>query len=312
MPVGYSKVWHQFCEVKMGLVKFSLSVQGVSLLILPIVYIIMAKRQGPTRALARTIIPHIVTILWFDLAVSMWLIGYKHFNIPGVLLTGAVLSLLIFPSYAGVTLSVGVILSQLRSSIDVLLVLKFGITIAVMLLPFFFRKFYREFSKKFDCKAVLNHLNLIDLLVFSHDGKHWALIAVYICSLVMVVSFMFQGNTSFDGSKELTNMTWSQFEKNCDLMGSSSNLIKTQEQCSQLKGTSVNWKGQIQSIRITNIDNSFETLLDYLPDSIEQYLRCFYDIDSSDRESMPRGILPNECSLTRHNLYNFEVSVNGM
>lgn len=102
-------------------------------------------------------------------------------------------------------------------------------------------------------------------------------------------------------------MTWTQFEKYCDLSGT--NIIKSQEQCSQLKGTSVNWKGQIQAIRISSIDNSFETLLDYLPDSIEQYLRCFYDTDSSDKENLPKGILPNECSLTKHNMYTFEIDV---
>jgi hypothetical protein len=127
----------------------------------------------------------------------------------------------------------------------------------------------------------------------------------------MAISFMFQGSDSFDASRELTNMTWSQYEKYCDMNGA--NIIKSQEQCSQMKGTSVNWKGQVQAVRISGIDNSFETLLDYLPDSIEQYLRCFYDTDTSDKEKMPKGkgIRPNECSLTKHNMYTFELEIVG-
>jgi hypothetical protein len=104
--------------MKLGMIKFSLTIQGLSLLLIPLAYIIMARRHSTANALARTIIPHLVCIVWFDVAVSMWLIGYKSFNLPGLLLTGALLSLLIFPSYAGLILAAGVLLSQLRYSVD--------------------------------------------------------------------------------------------------------------------------------------------------------------------------------------------------
>lgn len=126
----------------------------------------------------------------------------------------------------------------------------------------------------------------------------------------MAISFMYQNETSFDASSDITNMTWAEFDRHCAPSGT--NIIQRQVDCSQLKGTAINWKGEVTSVKVVGIDNSFETLLDYLPDAVGQSLRCFYDTDYTDTAQLrKRGVRPNECSLTNHNLYTLEIEVTG-
>uniref|UniRef100_A0AC35U275 Tudor domain-containing protein n=1 Tax=Rhabditophanes sp. KR3021 TaxID=114890 RepID=A0AC35U275_9BILA len=122
------------------------------------------------------------------------------------------------------------------------------------------------------------------------------------------VSLLYQSNRNVDVLEEITNMTWTEFEDHC--MTSRANTIANQIECSQLKGTAIHWKGTVQLVRITGIENSFESLLDYLPDSIEQAIRCFYDTDTSDVSTLSR-IRPNECSMTSFNVYSYEIDVSG-
>uniref|UniRef100_A0A915E649 Wolframin n=1 Tax=Ditylenchus dipsaci TaxID=166011 RepID=A0A915E649_9BILA len=171
-------------------------------------------------------------------------------------------------------------------------------TIFVLVLPFAITKIYKYVAKKYK------------ITVFKRESKRlWVLLCVYVCALLMLISFLYQRPSSFDYSSDVTNMTWSQYEKYCSF--SESNNIKAQIMCSQLKDTAITWKGAVQSVRVCiSIDNSFESLLDYLPDSAAQILRCFYDTDTNDTTSTNQ-IKANQCSLSSHNIYTFEVAVSG-
>ncbi|KAI6222096.1 hypothetical protein M3Y95_00948100 [Aphelenchoides besseyi] len=303
VSIGFWRIWKPLLELRFGPVRFGLSIPSISLIVVPIVYIVMALRHNKKDALLRTVIPHVVCILWSDIATTMYLIGYRHFTLPGFVLTCALISLIVFPSYTGVTLAIGIVFSQLRSSVDFIQAVKLLFSLLCLMAPWFLQKGIDSLKKTNIYSTVSKKLKLDEYL----NNRSWALLAVYVVTLIMAISFMFQGTSTFDATKQVTNLTWPDFDRFCSFNGA--NVIANQEQCSQLKGTAVDWKGQVQSVRISAIDNSFETLLDYLPDSLEQVLRCFYDTDVSDKEGLPKEIFPNECSLTIHNVYTFELIV---
>uniref|UniRef100_A0A183BXM7 Wolframin n=1 Tax=Globodera pallida TaxID=36090 RepID=A0A183BXM7_GLOPA len=217
------------------------------------------------------------------------------------ILTGSLCSVFLLPSHIGLTLAGGILFSQLKSAIDLVNSLKVFATVLVFVMPFFIRKCYVRIAKHYNFR-----------LFQSDSSRVWALFVVYFFASLMAISFLYQSPAAFGASEQITNMTWAQFDQHCAL--NSDNQIHSQEECSQLKGTAVDWKGTVQTVRVVDIDNSFETLLDYLPDSVAQALRCFYDTEEGQREggqTPPKGLRFNRCSLTHHNHYTYELEVSG-
>ena len=116
--VGYWSIWKPFYKIKFSYLNVGISIPSLSLILVPLVYVLMVNIHNKNKGILRTIAPHIVCIIWSDVAVTMWLIGYKYFTMSGVVLTGAMISLFIFPSYIGGALAIGVAFSQLKTAIN--------------------------------------------------------------------------------------------------------------------------------------------------------------------------------------------------
>lgn len=119
ISVGYWAIWKPFFRLRFSYFDFGIGIPSLAFAFVPLVYFFMAKMHcNSTKSVVRTIIPHIVCILWCDVAVTMWLIGFQYFTISGSVLTAALISLLIFPSYIGAILAAGVAFVQLKTAID--------------------------------------------------------------------------------------------------------------------------------------------------------------------------------------------------
>ena len=118
MGIGHWSIWKPFYKLRFSYLNVGISLPSLSLILVPLVYVMMLRLQNKNSDILRAIAPHIVCILWSDVAVTMWLIGYQYFTMSGVVLTGAMISLFVFPSYIGGVLAIGVAFSQLKTAIN--------------------------------------------------------------------------------------------------------------------------------------------------------------------------------------------------
>ncbi|VDM54185.1 unnamed protein product [Angiostrongylus costaricensis] len=265
---GSWRIWRPLVHFRIGYMAVNLGIPSICLLSIPIVYFLMATRTKTWPEAAHSVVPHI----YVDL-----------------ILTCSVISLLFFPTLAAAVVVLSVVAIQIQSAIDLnrgkfifqVSWAKATFTLFVLVSPFVVIKCYNFITHRFKLGASLSY----------SERRKWIMFFIYFSSLLMAISFLYEGQMTFDPATDVTNMTWTHYDRYCSM--SSSNTIENQIHCSQLKGTSINWKGTVQSVRVVNIDNSFETLLAYLPESISQTMSA------------------NECSLTEHNVYTFEIEVSG-
>lgn len=295
---GRWRIWRPFVKVKIGYMTLNLGIPSMCLLSIPVVYFLIAARTKTWSETAHSIVPHIVCIVWSDVAMTLLMIGWRHFGYIDLILTCSTISLLFFPTVAAAVVILSVVALQIQSAVDLVSWAKALITLLVLVSPFVVIKCCSIFTSRFKFFASLS----------CTEKRKWIMVAVYLSALLVAISFLYEGQMTFDPAADVTNMTWTHYDRYCTM--SSSNTIENQIHCSQLKGTSINWKGTVQSVRVVNIDNSFETLLGYLPESLSQTLRCFYDSNRTAVASKD-GMRANECSLTEHNVYTFEVEVSG-
>ncbi|KAL3095567.1 hypothetical protein niasHT_024393 [Heterodera trifolii] len=310
LSIAYWRIWLPIYSVRFGAIHFHLGLPSLAFFAIPCLLLAMAFRRPTTNSagsaampldlatILRTVLPHVVGLLWSHVALTMWLIGFRHFSMLSFILTLSLCSVVLLPPHIGLTLAAGILFSQLKSAIDLITALKVFATVLVFVMPFLVRKCYSIIAKQFNFKLFQNG-----------SKKVWALLFAYFFASLMVISFLYQNPSSYDAAEEITNMTWAQFDHHCVRNGD--NQVNAQRECSQLKGTAINWKGTVQSVRIIDIDNPFETLLDYLPDSVAQALRCFYDTTEEEGGQKRDGLRYNRCSLTHHNHYTYLLEVSG-
>uniref|UniRef100_A0A667Y001 Wolframin ER transmembrane glycoprotein n=1 Tax=Myripristis murdjan TaxID=586833 RepID=A0A667Y001_9TELE len=116
-----------------------------------------------------------------------------------------------------------------------------------------------------------------------------------------------------------STLTWPEYGNLCGPRAwKESNMAQTQILCSHLEGHRVTWTGRFKYVRVTDIENGAQSVINLLPVFVGNWMRCLYG------ESQPhpapvllpehplcklKNLAKHECHVKRFDRYKFEVTM---
>jgi len=98
--------------------------------------------------------------------------------------------------------------------------------------------------------------------------------SILILSLAVFCQQKFFTSSSQQHDFEISNLTWSEFQTFCASDGDFENRnLHQQIACAKLKNSVVKWKGHVQAVKLTRVENFVEVALDYLPEFVGKFIR---------------------------------------
>ncbi|VDM67016.1 unnamed protein product, partial [Strongylus vulgaris] len=119
VSVGHWRIWRPFLQFRISYLIVSLGIPSICLLSIPVIYVIMASRTATWSDAVHAIVPHIVTIVWSDVTMTLLMIGWKAFDYVDLILACCAVSLFFFPTLAAGVIVIAVIATQLQKAIDI-------------------------------------------------------------------------------------------------------------------------------------------------------------------------------------------------
>ncbi|KAM9741186.1 wolframin isoform 1-T1 [Menidia menidia] len=130
-----------------------------------------------------------------------------------------------------------------------------------------------------------------------------------------------------------STLTWPEYSNLCGpLAWKESNMAQTQILCSHLEGHRVTWTGRFRYVRVTDIENGPQSVINLLPVFVGNWMRCLYgepypkcdDVKNATAEPQPlpapaplpgdalcklKKLAKHECHVKRFDRYKFEVTL---
>lgn len=130
-----------------------------------------------------------------------------------------------------------------------------------------------------------------------------------------------------------STLTWPEYSNLCGpLAWKESNMAQTQILCSHLEGHRVTWTGRFKYVRVTDIENGPQSVINLLPLFVGNWMRCLYgepyplcdDLKNATAEPQPlpapapppedplcklKKLAKHECHVKRFDRYKFEVTM---
>ncbi|XP_076165407.1 wolframin ER transmembrane glycoprotein wfs1 isoform X2 [Ptiloglossa arizonensis] len=284
-------------------IEFCLNFRMVFYLLIPAVFVKMAA-QDNWRGTYQTLIPHCVTLSWWQIAIFSSQGATWYGLIRGAL---ALVGMVLFLPLVGLASFVLSIMAATKYLSESDPVMKIAATAFVTWSPFFASWYLRTRTPKFN-------LILTIIQMFMGIGAGMFL------SWPMIIEYKQVSDTS----EVMATLSWEQYQNHCHQPAweELSSRAQVQVQCADLEGILVSWEGDVSNIKLRSIKNNIAAIFDKLPDSIRNVISCIYGEPYSDNcdavdESRQNNCKHfasiqkrrNKCHFPAWNHYEFEISV---
>lgn len=287
-------------------IEFCLNCRAVFYLLIPAVFAKIAARDG-WRGTYKTLIPHCVTLSWWQIAILSSQGATWYGLIRGAL---AIVGMVLFLPIAGVASIALPIVAAAKYLPESDFLLRATITAVLGILPF-----------------------LISWYVKKTRSQRYNGIITFTQITLGIAAGLLLGWSMFTGSKRemestlyetVPALSWEQYQNYCHQPAweESASIAQVQVECAHLEGISVSWEGYVTKVKVKSIENSLEKVLNKFPDVIRTPLTCSYgevyeENCTTGDELWKKNCKTlwelkrrrNKCHLASWNKYEFEISV---
>ena len=285
-------------------IEFCLNFRAVFYLLIPAVFAKMAARDN-WKGTYQTLIPHCVTLSWWQIAIFSSQGATWYGLIRGAL---ALVGMVLFLPLAGLASIILPIVATAKYLSESDLAMRIAVTALLGGMPFLASWYLRKTrTPKFNWIITVVQLTM-------------GIAAGMFLSWPMIMEYK-QKSDRYEG---ISALSWEQYQNHCHQPAWEELLSKAQVQiqCADLEGILVSWEGYVTNIKLKSIRNSIATIFNKLPDSIENLASCTYgepylnNCDSGDKQRQKNckhfasiQKRKNKCHFPAWNRYEFEISV---
>ncbi|XP_033220611.1 wolframin isoform X2 [Belonocnema kinseyi] len=288
-------------------IEFCLNFRAVFYLLIPAVFAKMAAREG-WRGTYKTLIPHCVTLSWWQIAILSSQGATWYGLIRGTL---ALVGMVLFLPIAGLASIVLPIVATAKYLSESDLAMRIALTALLGGLPFLASWYLRKVrAAKFNWIITCIQLAL-------------GFVAGIFLSWPVIVGYKQEvGSSPYE---IIPTLSWEQYQNHCHQPAWEETSSKAQVQvyCAHLEGISVSWEGYVTNVRLKSVKNNVALLVNQLPELVRVPISCllgkrYQDEDCKSgndmRKSDCRTFLDiqkrkNRCHLADWDWYEFEISV---
>ncbi|KAJ8686766.1 hypothetical protein QAD02_022560 [Eretmocerus hayati] len=290
-------------------IEFCLNFRVVFYLLIPAVFVKIAARDD-WRGTYKTLIPHCVTLSWWQMAVLSSQSATWYGLIRGAL---ALVGCVLFLPIVGIASIVLPIIATAKYMSESDLFMRVGTTAILGGLPFFASWYLKKTRTSRRLNWLLTSMQLI-LAAAAGAFLMWPIINNYRNPPIESGPFKMQ-----------SELSWEHYQNYCHQPAweDSSSKTQIQVQCAQLEGVPVSWEGYVVSARVKSVYNNLASAVDQLPDIIANPLRCALGEQHQDdcdrfasdlrklncRTTLNVRKQRSRCHLASWNWYEFEITV---